>query len=47
MKKLKNFQLRDLDPDFWRLVKVLAARSGLTIRQLIIDAIKEYMLTHD
>lgn len=47
MEKKRKYQLRDLDPDFWRLVKALAARSGLTIRQLIIDAIKEYMITRD
>lgn len=47
MKKYATYQLRDIDPDLWTKVKVLAARSGITIKQLIIDAIKEYLIIHD
>lgn len=47
MKKKAKYQIRDIDPAFWTRVKVHAARSGITIRQLVLDAIKEYLIVHD
>ena len=47
MKKKADYQLRGIDPDLWVRVKVSAARSRITIRQLIIDAIKQYLVIHD
>lgn len=47
MKKYAAYQLRHIDLDLWTRVKVTAARKGITIRQLIIDAIKDYLSFHD
>lgn len=47
MKKYPTYQLRNIDPVLWTRVKVLAASSGITIRQLIFDALKVYVAKRD
>jgi hypothetical protein len=37
---MKNYLLRNIDPDFWYQVHILAAIRGVKIKQLIISLIQ-------
>jgi len=36
-----SFQLRDMDRKFWKRIKILVAMEGMSIRDLIIDALED------
>lgn len=41
MIKLGAYTIRNIPPKLWREVKILAAREGESIRQLILNALEE------
>lgn len=38
-----SYLLRDVDPDWWRLVKAKAARDGLSIREVILSLLRAWL----
>lgn len=37
------YLLRQIDPSLWRAVKTKAAREGITIREVLLTALKLYV----
>lgn len=38
-----TYLLRDIDPDFWRRVKVKAAKEGVPIRSLLLSLLLAWL----
>jgi hypothetical protein len=45
-KKL-SYLLRDVPRPLWRSAKILAAESGMTLREMILSALSEYINTNN
>jgi len=43
MEETTSFLIRDIPVDFWRAVKIHAAREGLTLREVVQQALDQYM----
>ena len=42
---MKSYQLRNIDQEVWKQIKIVCAESDISIRQFIIDAIVHYLKT--
>jgi plasmid stability protein len=40
---MKAYPLRNVPADLWRAVKIRAAQEGRSIREIIIDALRQYV----
>ncbi len=36
-----NYYLRDISPELWRKVRILAASEGISIRKMILDLLEK------
>ena len=41
MEKKSNYIIKNIPPDFWKKVKIYAARNGTTIKNLIISLLAD------
>ena len=42
---MKSYQLRNIDQEVWKQIKIVCAELDISIRQFIIDAIIHYLKT--
>ena len=42
----KPIQVRSIPVDLWREVKMLAVEQDITVRELVIKALSDYMTAH-